>query len=125
MASTPAAVQGSGLPVENQNPILVIWAHTDLPHQGTPTLDVVDLEQYFGTRLEGSRIQNAQLSATFRIPDPVPPNIYLLDLTVDALQGADRTAWDSDSNNYHADPVFNVDLSLMVWKSFRTPLPTG
>jgi hypothetical protein len=97
---------------ENPKPILIVWAHTDLPDQGAPTLDLVDLERYFVTQLDALRILNVGPSATVKLPNPAPSNMYLLDLRVDAMQPADRTAWDSQHNTYQGDPVFNVELSL-------------
>jgi hypothetical protein len=113
-AASPALSQTSGTPAPAPKPILIVWAHTDLPNQGAPTLDVVDLERYFVTRLDARRIENVMRSATVQIPNPAPPHMYLLDLRVDVMQPADRTAWDSEHNTYRADPVFNVELSLSV-----------
>jgi hypothetical protein len=98
----------------NPKPILIVWAHTDLPDQGAPSLDVVDLERYFATRLDSRRIINVEVSGTTKIPNPAPSNVYLLDLTIAALHPAYRAAWDGGHNAYVEDPVFSVELSLIV-----------
>lgn len=107
--STAALAQPSNSQPQNPKPSFVVWVHTGLPDQGAPTLDVADLERYFAAQLDACHIENVVVSETAKIPNPAPANLYLLDLSVSALQLAERVHL-----NGTRDPVFNVDLSLVV-----------
>ncbi len=95
-------------------PILVVCAHTDIPDQGAPTLDLVDLEQYFVNQLIQRRIENVIPSVTANIPNPPAPNMYILDLSVKTMHPAVRSVWDAPSHMYEDREIFDVELSLAV-----------
>ncbi len=99
---------------DTPKPTLIVWARTDIPNQGAPTLDLADLERYFVKELSDHRIENVIPSATAKIPSPPDPQTYLLELSVDALQTATRAMHVLPENEYKEDPVLSIELSLAV-----------
>src|SRR5436190_1909632 len=76
-------------------PTFIVSVHTEIPGQGAPTLDVVDLERYFAEQLTYRHIQSTP-AASAKIPNPAPPNLYLIEVTVDAMRPAQRSEWVSN-----------------------------
>src|SRR5579864_2901116 len=124
------AVLGSIIPALGEDapaakPRLIVWAHTDLEKKGAPTLDLEDLERYFVGQLDSLRVDNVVPSATAKIPTGPTPDVYLLDLRVDAIRPGERAKWDDTYKDYVPDYVFNVDLSLTIRNSGRVVGTTG
>jgi hypothetical protein len=93
-------------------PTLIVWAHTNLENQGAPTLDVLDLERYLVNALAERKIENVVAWTT--VASHPPTNAYLLELSVDAMQVAERPRWNENSERYAPDTLFGTDLSLRV-----------
>jgi hypothetical protein len=109
VAENTAAAQPSTPQSEKPKPILIVRVHTNISGDSAAGLDTSDLERYVAAQLDSCHIENVAVAATARIPNPAPPNMYLLDISVDALNPADRTAWDGRNNR-----VFDVELSLAI-----------
>jgi hypothetical protein len=99
---------------QQPKPILIVRVHTNISGESAAGLDTTDLERYFAAQLDSCHIEHVAVATTAIIPNLAPPNMYLLDISVDALNPATRTSWNGNS-----DPVFNVELSLAV-KSLRS-----
>jgi hypothetical protein len=110
LIAIPAPAENSA---EIVAPVLIVWARTDLPMQGTPTVNLVDLERYFVGQLAARRFQYVFPSATTKLSSPPGANEYLLELSVDALQSATRATRD-EQGAFHDDPVLVVELSVTV-----------
>jgi hypothetical protein len=98
-------------------PVLVVWARTDLANCGQPTLDLIDLERYFVARLGERYIPTAYPSTTTKIPTPPPTNFYLVELSVNALQEAERAQSINNSDgthSYYSVGIFHVELAASV-----------
>jgi uncharacterized membrane protein len=110
LIAIPAAAQNS---TEIAEPVLIVWAKTELPNQGRPTLDLQDLERYFTNQLRIRRFEYVFPSATATRSNPPAPNEYLLELSVDALQTAARATKD-EHGEYNDDPVLAIEMSVTV-----------
>ena len=95
-------------------PILIVRATTPIEKNGEPTLDLTDLERYVAQELAWRTVANVRPSAMVSIPAPAPPGTFLLEISVDALRPAVRSAWKHDENKVKDLTVFTVELSLKV-----------
>jgi uncharacterized membrane protein len=114
LIAIPAAAEDSA---EIAQPVLIVWAKTDLPNNGSPVVDLQDLERYFKNQLMIRGFEHVFPAATTKLSNPPGANEYLLELSVDALQSATRATRD-ERGAYQDDPVFVVELSVTV----RQPL---
>jgi hypothetical protein len=112
VANTAPAQPSTPQP-EKSKPILIVWAHTDIPDQGASTLDLMDLERYFVDQLIRRRIENVVPYTTANTSN-LSPNVYLLDLSVKAMHPAVRSVWNQEANEYQSRDIFDVELSLAV-----------
>ena len=108
--------------VQTPKPILIVWAKTDLPEQGKPTLDLLDLERYFVKQLSDRGMENVIPATTSKLN--TAPNVFMLELYVDAMRTASRARRDPITNVIEDDPIFHVELSLAV-KHRRTGQAMG
>jgi hypothetical protein len=95
-------------------PIFVVRATTPIENEGKPTLDLVDLERYFVDQLIHRQVENVVPASTAKLPNPLPPNMYVIELSVDTMHPAERSVPIDSGHDYGALHVFDVDLSLTV-----------
>ena len=111
--ASPAAAQPFAESREPQ-PVLIVRVTTLIENEGKPTLDVEDLERYFVQQLIARNLANVVPSRTARIPNPPAPNMDLVEVSVDAMHPAQRTAQNEQNKLYYDQDVFDVELSLVV-----------
>lgn len=120
LAASIATFAEPSTPPTTQTPNLIVYARTDLANQGAPTLDLLDLERYFVQTLTARAISaNVVPSSTARIPAQPALDYFDLEVSVDAMQAAERAAWNEELKRYDGDRIFNVELSISV-KQLRT-----
>jgi hypothetical protein len=95
-------------------PTLIVWARTDIPNQGAPTLDLLDVERHVVNQLIARQMANVLSLQTTKIPREPAPNMYLGELAVDAMQLAQRPVWNDQQKQNVLDTVFGADVSLTV-----------
>lgn len=107
-----------------EKPMLIVWAKTELEGGGQPTLDLVDLERYFAKQLTEYGVENMAPSATAHMPKAPAQNIYLVELSVEAMQHATRAKQDETTKAYKDEYFFCVELSASV-KNLASGQPLG
>lgn len=109
-----AATTEQAPPATTVKPWFVVFVRPNQQDNPKPVYDGKDLELYFANQLNAQRIDAVVPFSTARIPKPATPDVYLLELTVDALSTGHRTRHDW-GGNYVDDPFVHTELSLKIW----------
>lgn len=113
-AIQPLTAFAVSTPQPDPSPIFIVQALTQIENEGKPTLDLQDLERYFVNRLAHLGVEHVVPSTTTKIANPPLPNIYLIEVSVDAMRTAERSEWNDNQSRRTEQDIFEVDLSLAV-----------
>jgi hypothetical protein len=94
-------------------PAIIVSAKSDLTGRGAPPIDLSDLERVFAEQLSKSFGENVWTSASPQAPSRTSSDVYVFELTVDAMYATSRISrelnWTLKEN-----PALHLELSLVV-----------